>query len=201
LGGCVCGSGALTSPIYQYDHSAGGCAILGGYVYRGCLMPGLRGTYFFADLCTSQISSFAYPRSGAAPTPTNRTTELNSGGAISGVTSFGEDADGEMYIVTQGGTVFKIVQAGRVGPDCNGNGIDDGLEACRGVTVACCGSADFNCDGNLGTDSDIAGFFGCLAGSCPAAPCTNGADFNHDGDVGTDADIESFFRVLGGGNC
>jgi hypothetical protein len=64
-----------------------------------------------------------------------------------------------------------------------------------------CGSADFNCDGDVGTDADIAGFFSCLSGNCPAAPCANSADFNGDGDVGTDADIEAFFRVLGGGTC
>jgi hypothetical protein len=64
-----------------------------------------------------------------------------------------------------------------------------------------CGSADFNCDGDVGTDSDIEAFFSCLSGSCPAAPCANNADFNGDGDVGTDADIEAFFRVLGGGSC
>jgi subtilisin-like proprotein convertase family protein len=62
-------------------------------------------------------------------------------------------------------------------------------------------SADFNCDGDVGTDADIESFFSCLAGTCPAAPCMSGADFNGDGDVGTDADIESFFRVLGGGAC
>jgi hypothetical protein len=64
-----------------------------------------------------------------------------------------------------------------------------------------CGTADFNCDGDVGTDSDIAGFFACLSGSCPAAPCTNSADFNGDGDTGTDTDIEAFFRVLSGGSC
>jgi hypothetical protein len=64
-----------------------------------------------------------------------------------------------------------------------------------------CGSADFNCDGDIGTDSDISAFFACLSGACPAAPCTNSADFNGDGDTGTDADIESFFRVLSGGPC
>jgi hypothetical protein len=65
----------------------------------------------------------------------------------------------------------------------------------------CCGSPDFNCDGDIGTDADIEAFFGCLAGNCPAPPCANGADFNGDGDLGTDADIEAFFRVLGGGAC
>ena len=69
-----------------------------------------------------------------------------------------------------------------------------------GVT-GLCGSADFNCDGDLGTDADIEAFFACLAGNCPPPPCTSTADFNGDGDIGTDADIESFFRVLAGGAC
>jgi hypothetical protein len=64
-----------------------------------------------------------------------------------------------------------------------------------------CGSADFNCDGDIGTDTDIETFFACLAGNCPAPPCNSTADFNGDGDIGTDADIEAFFRVLAGGTC
>jgi hypothetical protein len=62
-----------------------------------------------------------------------------------------------------------------------------------------CGSADFNGDGDTGTDADIEAFFACLAGSC-CATCGS-ADFNGDGDTGTDSDIEAFFRVLAGGNC
>jgi hypothetical protein len=64
-----------------------------------------------------------------------------------------------------------------------------------------CGSADFDCDGDLGTDADIEAFFACLGGNCPPPPCTSTADFNGDGDIGTDADIEAFFRVLAGGAC
>jgi hypothetical protein len=64
-----------------------------------------------------------------------------------------------------------------------------------------CGSADFDCDGDVGTDADIEAFFRCLGGNCPPPPCPSNADFNGDGDVGTDADIEAFFRVLGGGTC
>ena len=64
-----------------------------------------------------------------------------------------------------------------------------------------CGTADFNCDNDIGTDADIESFFACLSGTCPPAPCTNSADFNADGDIGTDADIEAFFRVLAGGPC
>jgi hypothetical protein len=64
-----------------------------------------------------------------------------------------------------------------------------------------CGSADFNCDGSIGTDADIEAFFACIAGNCPPPPCTSTADFNGDGAIGTDADIEAFFRVLSGGPC
>jgi subtilase family serine protease len=60
-------------------------------------------------------------------------------------------------------------------------------------------SADFNGDGDIGTDADIEAFFACLAGSC--CPACGSADFNADGDIGTDTDIEAFFRVLGGGPC
>ncbi len=62
-----------------------------------------------------------------------------------------------------------------------------------------CGSADFDGDGDTGTDADIEAFFACLAGNCCATCGT--ADFDGDGDTGTDADIEAFFRVLAGGTC
>ena len=60
-------------------------------------------------------------------------------------------------------------------------------------------TADFNGDGDIGTDADIEAFFACLGGNC--CPTCGSADLNADGDTGTDADIESFFRVLGGGSC
>ena len=60
-------------------------------------------------------------------------------------------------------------------------------------------SADFNGDGDSGTDADIEAFFACIAGNC-CSTCGS-ADFNGDGDTATDADIEAFFRVLAGGNC
>jgi hypothetical protein len=66
------------------------------------------------------------------------------------------------------------------------------------TTVAGC-TADFNGDGDIGTDSDIDAFFQCLSGNCCATCAT--ADFNGDGDIGTDADIDAFFRVLAGGDC
>jgi trimeric autotransporter adhesin len=59
--------------------------------------------------------------------------------------------------------------------------------------------ADFNNDGDFGTDQDIEAFFACLAGFC--CPTCGTSDFNGDGDFGTDQDIEAFFRVLAGGTC
>jgi hypothetical protein len=69
------------------------------------------------------------------------------------------------------------------------------------LPTACCGSPDFNGDGDAGTDADIEAFFACLAGFCCPTCDPRGADFNADGDTGTDQDIESFFRVLAGGPC
>lgn len=73
--------------------------------------------------------------------------------------------------------------------------VQDGVGSTRFVYG---GVADFNSDGDLGTDSDIAAFFACLSGDCCPA-CD--PDFDGDGDPGTDADIERFFRALGGGEC
>ena len=81
---------------------------------------------------------------------------------------------------------------------CEGYGI---LNAAAASAAVFCGTADFDGDGDLGTDADIEAFFACLGGNCCAACFSGGADFNADGDVGTDADIEAFFRVLAGGSC
>jgi hypothetical protein len=99
--------------------------------------------------------------------------------------------------VQSAGVRFTALFRCAAGNPCSSVETDSAL-----LTVAvCCGSADFNCDGDTGTDADIEAFFTCLAGVCPAAPCASTADFNSDGDSGTDADIEAFFRVLAGGDC
>lgn len=121
VNGCTCGAAGLIAPVHDYDQTIGSrCAVTGGYVYRGCRMPGLQGTYFFADYCSGEIWSM--PAGGG--TVTSRTAELAPGGglAISLITSFGEDAQGELYICDQsGGEVFKIIPRG-VG-DTNGDNV------------------------------------------------------------------------------
>jgi hypothetical protein len=87
---------------------------------------------------------------------------------------------------------------------CSSTDIDIGQALVRIAlpsTGPTCGTADFDGDGDVGTDADIEAFFACLAGNCCDTCWHLGADFDGDGDSGTDADIEAFFRVLAGGNC
>jgi hypothetical protein len=77
----------------------------------------------------------------------------------------------------------------------------DALIIATPVTAPACGTADFDGDGDTGTDADIEAFFACLAGNCCPTCWHLGADFDGDGDTGTDGDIEAFFRVLAGSPC
>jgi hypothetical protein len=97
-------------PVLVYGHGGGACSIAGGYVYRGCRIPDLHGTYFYGDYCAAFIRSFRMA-GGVVTEELDRTTELAPGGGLSVdlITSFGEDARGEIYIVDRGGEVFKIL--------------------------------------------------------------------------------------------
>ncbi len=111
LSGCTCNSSSLTDPVWQYTQSfSTGYCITGGYVYRGCAMPWLQGQYFFGDYTTSKIWTGQLNAAGTALTGvTDRTSQLSGG---SGLASFGEDAEGELYLVYRdSGTVYKITSA------------------------------------------------------------------------------------------
>ncbi len=116
---CDIGSTDYVFPFHVYSHSDG-CSITGGYVYRGCASTTLQGTYFFADYCNGRIWSLRY--NGSTVTDfTERTTELNPPGSaeIDNIAGFGEDADGEIYILDYAdGEIFKIVRDD-AGSDCS----------------------------------------------------------------------------------
>ena len=97
-----------TPPIYEYDHNGAGASIIGGYVYHGSAIDGLAGTYFLADFITDKVMSFHYTGSGITDL-TDRTGELLSANGISGgISSFGEDSSGNLYLVSINGQVGMI---------------------------------------------------------------------------------------------
>ncbi|HEX7474019.1 MAG TPA: PQQ-dependent sugar dehydrogenase [Candidatus Limnocylindrales bacterium] len=100
-----CDKAGLTLPVTEYDHGAGDCAVIGGYVYRGPAMPALDGTYLFGDECSGTIRSIAANGpAGQAPV-----VVLESHRAIS---SFGEDEAGEMYLTDlASGDLLQVVAA------------------------------------------------------------------------------------------
>ena len=101
-----CNQGGLTMPVLDYPHAEGACSVTGGYVYRGSSVPtlsGLRGTYFYADFCNGFVRSFRY-QNGQVTNQLEWPLLKQQG-----ITSFGEDAQGELYLMTQGGSLFKIV--------------------------------------------------------------------------------------------
>jgi glucose/arabinose dehydrogenase len=90
-------------PLIEYNHNQG-CSVIGGYVYRGSAIPQLYGHYLYSDYCGGWVRSLRWV-AGEAISRRDR-DELSHGG---NVTSFGEDARGELYILTQDGRVHRIV--------------------------------------------------------------------------------------------
>lgn len=104
----------LIDPIFEYDHSVG-ASITGGYVYRGSsLGPEYQGRYFFADFVRGRVWSIALavePSNGEARASAllEHTNELGGANQLGNISSFGEDADGELYLVSYSrGIVFKV---------------------------------------------------------------------------------------------
>jgi len=104
VGGGSCDQSGLTLPAYQYSHAGGNCSIIGGYVYRGNAIPDLQGTYFFGDFCSGAVHSLRYAEGSAADV--TDWPALHTSGPL---TSFGEDAAGELYVLESSGRVLRIV--------------------------------------------------------------------------------------------
>ncbi len=97
-------------PIHDYDFSDGNKAIIGGYVYRGESMPQLQGKYFYADYVADFVESLRYD--GETVTDITDWTPFFSGrqGSLVNPSSFGEDAEGELYITTLDNLLYRITQ-------------------------------------------------------------------------------------------
>jgi glucose/arabinose dehydrogenase len=105
-GGSYCKSSGYLAPVTQYDHILG-CAIIGGYVYRGTKYASLLGgTYLFADYCSGRIWGLGRDASG------NR-VRAQVGSYAGQVVAFGEVAGGELLLVSASGTIYRIGAAHR----------------------------------------------------------------------------------------
>ena len=91
-------------PVYEFPHDDGACAVTGGYVYRGEAIPGLRGAYLFADYVRDSSTRSAW-RAGT------RRTSADLGLPVQSAGSFGQDDAGELYVLSLGGTVYRIAAA------------------------------------------------------------------------------------------
>lgn len=100
--GGACNSNGLVLPALEYDHGVG-CSITGGYVYRGSAMPAVRGHYFYSDFCSGFLRSFVYANGVATDA---REWEAGNFGRV---LSFGEDAAGELYLLSQDGNVYRLI--------------------------------------------------------------------------------------------
>lgn len=100
-----CNQQGLTLPVLDYPR-ADGCSVTGGYVYRGAAVPALVGHYLYSDYCQGWVRSFRF--AGGAATDRREWSALATSAQV---TSFGEDAAGELYLLTAGGRVARIVSA------------------------------------------------------------------------------------------
>jgi hypothetical protein len=89
--------------VLEYGHDDG-CSVTGGFVYRGSISA-LRGHYFYGDYCGGWVRSFRLQSAAA----TERTEWPFA--SIGRILSFGEDALGEVYVLTAAGVVWRIIQA------------------------------------------------------------------------------------------
>jgi glucose/arabinose dehydrogenase len=98
-----CDPTGLMLPRATYGTRDGGnCAVTGGYVYRGSTMPELRGWYVYADYCAGVVWALDTENEAAEP------VRLVSTGHT--IPSFGEDADGELYLITFEEQIVRLVR-------------------------------------------------------------------------------------------
>lgn len=165
--GCTFGDPSLTAPIHTYRHvsgTTGGYSVTGGVVYRGCRIPDLQGTYFFAEYVNANIWSFRYV-GGVKSEFQNRNATLGTsaeGAVVNQIVAFGEDENGEVYMADHGGQIYKIIPATGDGScipplvgDLDRNGVVNGADL--GLLLAGWGVCGVPCPGDLDGNGVING--------------------------------------------
>ena len=98
-GSPACANLPLIQPLIEYDHTAGRCSITGGYVYRGARATFPNGAYLYGDFCTGEIWQFVNGQSTLLFDTTYS------------IAAFGEDENGEMYVVDLSGNIFRLTNS------------------------------------------------------------------------------------------
>jgi glucose/arabinose dehydrogenase len=100
---CSIGGSArhMTGPVHVYNHDSGRCAVIGGFAYHGPKRPFAHGLYVYGDYCTGEV--WALEQSGGS---WSNAKVGDIGGSLTG---FGEGDSGEIYAVTQSGTLYHVV--------------------------------------------------------------------------------------------
>ena len=90
----------MIPPVAEYSHEMG-CSVTGGVVYRGSRLPEWQGVYLYGDYCSGLVWGLARDAQGSW---------LNQMlfEPVGQVTSFGQDEQGEVYLVDQGGIVYVL---------------------------------------------------------------------------------------------
>lgn len=88
-------------PVFEYSHDDGGCTVTGGYVYRGESIPDLYGAYVFGDFCLGELEALRL-RDGRV------IDHRVLGPVVPNLSSFGEDARGELYAMSLGGVLYRL---------------------------------------------------------------------------------------------
>ena len=97
-----CDGTGLELPVIEYS-SQQGCTVIGGYVYRGTRLPSLSGTYLYGDFCRGTVWGLRHDG--------HTVTEHRVLGKVdTQITSFGEDQDGNVYILSRDSGIYQLVQ-------------------------------------------------------------------------------------------
>jgi glucose/arabinose dehydrogenase len=100
-----CDQSGPTLPVAEYSHDQGDCSVTGGYVYRGSSAPSLTGAYLYADFCSGRVWTLRHLPGGAWSSSLLFDTALQP-------SSFGEDHNGDVYVVDLQGSVFRLTEPG-----------------------------------------------------------------------------------------
>lgn len=106
--GCNAAAQNLVLPVATYDHGVG-VSITGGYVYRGHAIPDLRGTYLYADYQSTRFFALRMQNGSVAQQQVDISDNVEPGDNFGGISSFGQDSAGELYVVSFSGSVYRIV--------------------------------------------------------------------------------------------